>query len=80
MRRLFFIALKSVFVDISTLPNLIAFEPTASQSNKFIAGAPMKYPTKVVLGRSNNSAGEPICTISPSSITMIFSAKVIASF
>ena len=31
----------------------------ASVSNKFIAGEPIKYPTKVVLGLSNNSLGVP---------------------
>ena len=35
-------------------------EDDTSVSNKFIAGDPIKYPTKVVFGLSNNSLGVPV--------------------
>ncbi len=59
------VLLRSVSVANSTSPTAKVFLPVTRASNMFIAGAPMKYPTNVVLGRSNSSFGLPICTTRP---------------
>ncbi len=53
--------------------------PSTLQGSTFMPGEPMKWPTKVWVGRSNRSIGVPTCTTSPLFITTTRSAKVSAS-
>ena len=57
---LFFNFDKSVLVLIKVSLILTLLFDEVSDSNKFIAGDPIKYPTKVVFGLSNNSLGVPV--------------------
>ncbi len=60
-------------------PSIVAVAPCTWAGSRFMPGEPMKWPTKVWAGRSNNSSGVPVCTTAPSCITTTVSAKVSAS-